>query len=100
MMNARVLPIIEFTLDVPPRKIEVEQRSLAVFSNGETMEITPGTYEAQAFGVLYRYGPKEPRIFRSALSIRIQNYIDETRRCCLEAAARAANPDRLRAGVK
>lgn len=28
MMNARALPIIEFTLDVPPRKIEVKQRSL------------------------------------------------------------------------
>jgi hypothetical protein len=99
-MNARALPIIEFTLDVPPRKIEVEQRSLAVFWNGETMEIKPGTYEAQAFGVLYRHGREEPHIFRSALTRRIQNYIDETRRGQLEAAARAANPDRLRAGVK
>jgi hypothetical protein len=100
MTNARALPFIEFTLDVPPRKIEVKQRSLAVFTNRDVMEIEPGTYEAQAFGVLYRYGREAPHIFRSALEIRIQNYIDETGRCCLEAAARAADPDRLRAGVK
>ncbi|MCA3606515.1 MAG: hypothetical protein IOC67_08430 [Methylobacterium sp.] len=45
MMNARALPIIEFTLDAPSRKIEAKQRSLEAFlerrNNGKPPRALP-----------------------------------------------------------